>query len=91
MPALYKLTSTAGLMVSVTTRDAAIAALTAHLLEHLPAGPVGWTILSPWDLVWEGRLNLNGLTHRAAAAVATQMDYVAGGLAEEAAHPRPLS
>ena len=42
---------------------------------------MGWTILSPWDLVWEGRLNLNGLTERAGAAVATHMDYVADGLA----------
>jgi hypothetical protein len=52
---------------------------------------VGWTILSPWDLIWEGRLNLNGLTERAGAAVASHMDYVAGGLAREAAHPHPLS
>ncbi|HEY5148881.1 MAG TPA: hypothetical protein VIJ23_03490 [Mycobacterium sp.] len=85
------MTSTAGLRVSVATRSDAVEVLTAHLLEHLPAGPVGWTILSPWDAVWEGRLNLNGLTERAGASVATHMDYVAGGLAEEAAHPRPLS
>jgi len=87
----YKLTSTAGLRVSVATRSDAVDALTAHLLEHLPAGPVSWTILSPWDLIWEGRLNLNGLTERAGAAVASHMDYVAGGLAREAARPCPLS
>ena len=87
----YKLTSTAGLRVSMTSRAGAVDALTAHLLERVPAGPVGWTILSPWDAVWEGGLNLNGLTERAGAAVASHMDYVAGGLAREAAHPCPLS
>ena len=87
----YKVTSTAGLRACVTTRGDAVDVLTAHLLEHLPAGPVNWTILSPWDALWEGGLNLNGLTERAGAAVATHMDYVAGGLAREAAHPCPLS
>jgi hypothetical protein len=87
----YQLTSTAGLRVSAVTRGAAVDALTAHLLENVPAGPVSWTILSPWQLLWEGRLNLNGLTERATATVATHMEYVADGLAEEAAHPRPLS
>jgi hypothetical protein len=87
----YQLTSTAGLRVNVTTRGAAVDALTAHLLEHVPAGPVSWTILSPWQLLWEGRLNLNGLTERATTTVATHMEYVADGLGEEAAHPRPLS
>ena len=54
-------------------------------------GPVSWTILSPWQLLWEGRLNLNGLTDQAGTTVAAHLEYVADGLAAEAAHPRPLS
>ena len=85
MTGSYHLTSTAGLAVDVAGRVDAIQVLSAHLLEHLPAGPVGWTITSPWGLVYEGRLNLNGLTAEAGDAVATQMDYVANTLDEEAA------
>ena len=91
MTAEYRLTSTAGLRISVDGRGTAVDVLTLHLLEHLPTGPVGWTITSPWDRTWEGRVNLNGLTDRAGAAVADHMDYIADGLAREAAHPQPLS
>ena len=91
MTAEYRLTSTAGLRISVDGRGAAVDTLTRHLLEHLPTGPVGWTITSPWDCTWEGRVNLNGLTERAGAAVTDHMDYIADGLAREAAHPQPLS
>jgi hypothetical protein len=87
MTATYHLTSTAGLDVDVAERADAVQVLTGHLLEQLPAGPVGWTITSPWDLVYEGRLNLNGLTHEADDAIATQMDYIANSLDEEAAGP----
>ena len=87
----YRLTSTAGLRISVHGRGAAVDVLTLHLLQHLPTGPVGWTITSPWDRTWEGRVNLNGLTDRAGAAVADHMDYIADGLARQAAHPQPLS
>ena len=85
MTGSYHLTSTAGLAVDVTGRIDAIQTLSAHLLEHLPAGPVSWTIASPWHLVYEGRLNLNGLTAEAGDAITTQMDYIANTLDEEAA------
>ena len=88
MTGSYHLTSTAGLAVNADTRADAIQVLTDHLLEHLPAGPVGWTITSPWHLVYEGRLNLNGLTDDAEDAIATQMDYIGNILDEEAAAPR---
>ena len=91
MTGSYHLTSTAGLAVDVAGRADAIQVLSAHLLEHLLAGPVGWTITSPWHLVYEGRLNLNGLTDGAGAAIATQMDYIAATLDEEAADPRPTT
>jgi|GEM_PF-4948507 len=85
MTGSYHLTSTAGLAVDVAGPADAIQTLSGHLLEQLPAGPVGWTITSPWHLVYEGRLNLNGLTDEAGAAIATQMDYIAATLDEEAA------
>lgn len=81
--ARYDITSTTGLTAGVTTQRDVIDILTKHLSEHLPAGPVGWTITSPSGLVYQGRLNLNGLTDQAAAAITTQMNYVAGNLAEE--------
>ena len=84
----YHLASTAGLDVTTSGPTGAIDVLTRHLLAHLPAGPVGWTITSPTGLVHEGRLNLNGLTERATTAVADQMRYVAGNLADE---PTPNS
>ena len=91
MTGSYHLTSTAGLAVDVAGRIDAIQVLSGHLLEHLPTGPVGWTITSPWGLVYEGRLNLNGLTDEAGGAIATQMDYIAATLDEEAADPRPTT
>ena len=91
MTGSYHLTSTAGLAVDVAGRADAVQTLRGHLLEQLSAGPVGWTITSPWGLVYEGRLNLNGLTAEAGDAVATQMDYVAATLDEEAADPRPTT
>ena len=91
MTGSYHLTSTAGLAVDVAGRGDAVQTLSGHLLEQLPAGPVGWTITSPWGLVYEGRLNLNGLTAEAGAAIATQLDYIAATLDEEAADPRPTT
>lgn len=73
MPTNYHLTSTAGLNATADTPAAAVLILTQHLLEHLPTGPVGWTLTSPGDLVHEGRLNLNGNTQRVAVVVANQM------------------
>ena len=37
----------------------------------------------------KARVNLNGLTGRAATTVAVHMDYVSNGLAEEEAYPNP--
>ena len=91
MTGSYHLTSTAGLTVNADTRADAIQTLSGHLLEQLPVGPVGWSITSPWGLVYEGRLNLNGLTDEAGAAITAQMDYIAATLDEEAADPRPTT
>ena len=85
MPENYRLTSTAGLTATAATPAAAVLILTQHLLEHLPTGPVGWTVTSPSDLVHEGRLNLNGNTHRAAVVIANQMSDLTDNLHHETA------
>ena len=85
MPENYQLTSTTGLTATAPTPAAAVLILTQHLLEHLPAGAVGWTVTSPNDLVHEGRLNLNGNTHRAAVVIANQMSDLTNNLHHELA------
>ena len=85
MPENYRLTSTAGLTATAAAPAAAVLILTQHLLEHLPTGPVGWTVTSPNDLVHEGRLNLNGNTHRATVVIANQMSDLTDNLHHEIA------
>src|SRR6478736_2455040 len=45
------------------TGDETLEILRDHLTRHLIAGPVSWTITSPWGAEHLGRINLNGNTH----------------------------
>jgi hypothetical protein len=44
------------------TGDETLEVLRDHLTRHLPAGPVSWTITSPWGAQHLGMINLNGNT-----------------------------
>ena len=77
---MYTVTTSAGLIAECPTGEQALTALAVHLRENLNQRPIGWTITSPWGLVHEGRVNLNGATDRAAAVISGHMTLVADNL-----------
>ena len=86
---MYTVTTSAGLIAMLSTSEQTLTALAGHLREHLNQRPIGWTITSPWGLVHEGRLNLNGATDRAAAVIAGHITMVADNLDYETSQQHP--
>lgn len=80
---MYIVTSSAGLIAEPHTTEDTLVTLGEHLRETVRGRPVGWTITSPWGLVHEGRLNLNGATNKAQAVIAGHIDLVADILDHE--------
>ena len=79
---MYIVTSTAGLIAETLTSDDTLASLQAHLRDRLQTRPIGWTITSPWGLVHEGRLNLNG-SNGASSIITGHIELVAEILEHE--------
>ncbi len=71
------------------TGDQTLEILRIHLARHLPAGPVSWTITSPWGAQHLGRINLNDNTDDVENYLADALygqDSIQDGLAREFYH-----
>jgi hypothetical protein len=71
------------------TGDETLEILRDHLTRHLLAGPVNWSVTSPWGAQHLGRINLNGNTHDVDNYLADALygqDSIQDGLAREFYH-----